>query len=135
MDEAMAAVARACMAGALDGRMSFPAIVATLSGAGFEGYAVDFRRGAATCHAAAGGAADFPQPEAAGPLAAVFDADALCAAIRSAQGNTPGYTYRGFLEQARAAGCAGYVVSFPGRRALYFGRHGETHVEDFPPAP
>jgi hypothetical protein len=28
-----------------------------------------------------------------------------------------------------AAGCAGHLISFPGRRALYFGRTGETRVE------
>ncbi len=44
----------------------------------------------------------------------------------------PGYTYRGFCEKAAAAGCAGYLVSFSGRRALYFGRDGATHVEPFP---
>ena len=35
-------------------------------------------------------------------------------------------------ERAKRAGCAGYLVSFPGRRAVYFGRTGETHVELFP---
>ena len=31
-----------------------------------------------------------------------------------------------------AAGCAGYMVSFLGKRVLYFGRTAETHVEHFP---
>ena len=31
-----------------------------------------------------------------------------------------------------AAGCAGYLVSFPGRRVLYWGRTAHTHVEMFP---
>jgi hypothetical protein len=31
-----------------------------------------------------------------------------------------------------AAGCAGYIVSFLGRRVVYFGRTAETHVEHFP---
>ncbi len=30
------------------------------------------------------------------------------------------------------AGCAGYFVSLIGRRAVYFGRTAETHVEPFP---
>lgn len=38
----------------------------------------------------------------------------------------------GFCRKVAAAGCAGYVVSFPGRRAVYMGRTGETHVETFP---
>jgi len=32
----------------------------------------------------------------------------------------------------KAAGCAGYLVSFLGRRVLYFGRSAGTHVEHFP---
>lgn len=31
-------------------------------------------------------------------------------------------------------GCVGYHVSLAGRRAVYYGRSGETHVEQFPPA-
>jgi hypothetical protein len=31
-----------------------------------------------------------------------------------------------------AAGCAGYQVSFTGRRAVYYGTTAEVHVEHFP---
>jgi len=34
--------------------------------------------------------------------------------------------------QVKAAGCAGYLVSFLGRRVVYYGRSAETHVEHFP---
>jgi hypothetical protein len=30
-----------------------------------------------------------------------------------------------------AAGCVGYFVQIAGRRAIYFGRNGEFHVEQF----
>ena len=30
------------------------------------------------------------------------------------------------------AGCAGYFVSIPGKRVVYYGRTGETHVEIIP---
>lgn len=56
----------------------------------------------------------------------------MVAAIREAQSLVPGYTYRGFCAKARAAGCAGYIVSFLGRRAVYFGRTAETLTEPFP---
>jgi hypothetical protein len=39
---------------------------------------------------------------------------------------------KGFCERVVVAGCAGYIVSFSGRRALYVGRTAETHVEHFP---
>ena len=54
------------------------------------------------------------------------------AAVREAQQLVDGYTYKGFCEKAAAAGCAGYVVSFSGRRAVYLGRAAQTHVETFP---
>lgn len=53
-------------------------------------------------------------------------------AIREAQALVPGDTYIGFCDNVMRAGCAGYLVSFPGRCVLYFGRTGETHTEYFP---
>ena len=37
------AVARACLAGAEADRMSFPQVIAALTAAGYEAYAIDFR--------------------------------------------------------------------------------------------
>lgn len=125
-------IARGCLAGAESNRMSFPEIVGALIGAGFDGYLVDYRRNAATYYLPDGTAFDLPTHIGSAPVAAAFDSAAVRAAIAEAQGNAPGYTYLGFGEQVRAAGCAGYLVSFPGRRVLYFGRDGETHVEHFP---
>ena len=61
-----------------------------------------------------------------------FADEDIQAAIREAQAGGAGYTYEGFCKKVKAAGCAGYIVSFSGRRALYFGRTAETHVEFFP---
>jgi hypothetical protein len=68
-------------------------------------------------------------------VAGTFRPDALKAAILEAQTKAPGYTYRGFCEKAKGAGCAGYLVSLGGRRVLYFARSGETHTELMPVAP
>jgi hypothetical protein len=65
-------------------------------------------------------------------VAAEFNLDVVKAAIREAQALVPGYTYKGFCDKIKRAGCAGYLVSFPGHRVLYFGRCGETHTEYFP---
>jgi uncharacterized protein YbcV (DUF1398 family) len=62
----------------------------------------------------------------------MFDSAELVALVRWAQANGPDYSYAAFCEKARAAGCAGYLVSFPGRRVVYYGRTAETHVELFP---
>lgn len=124
-------VARRCLLGAETDAMTFPEIVGELMGAGFEGYAVDFRRAAALYYGPGAGSLVLAIP-ASGPIAAAFDAKRVQAAIREAQTLAPGYSYAGFCEKVTAAGCAGYMVSFPGRRALYYGRTAETHVELFP---
>lgn len=36
------------------------------------------------------------------------------------------------LDMPPSAGCAGYIVSFIGRRVLHLGRTAETHIEHFP---
>ena len=111
--------------------MTFPQIVGTLIGAGFEGYSVDFRRATATYYLTDGDSVELAAHRAGG-VAAAFDQAAMQAAIREAQQLVPGYTYQGFCAKVVAAGCAGYMVSFPGRRAVYFGRDGGLHVERFP---
>jgi uncharacterized protein YbcV (DUF1398 family) len=65
-------------------------------------------------------------------IAGALDIAAVQAAIREAQQLVPGYTYAGFCAKVMAAGCVGYFVSFTGRRAVYFGRTAELHVEHFP---
>jgi uncharacterized protein YbcV (DUF1398 family) len=113
--------------------MSFPQILQALGDAGFEGYAVDFRRARAAYYLPSGESLELATHVDETPIGSAFDAAALQAAIREAQTQAPGYSYRGFCAKAKAAGCAGYLVSLPGRRAVYFGRTGETHVELFPP--
>lgn len=65
-------------------------------------------------------------------MAAEFSASAVQAAVRQSQRNE--HPYADFIRKTMAAGCVGYFVQITGRRALYFGRNGETHVELFPPA-
>ncbi|MBK8198853.1 MAG: DUF1398 family protein [Acidobacteria bacterium] len=126
------ATAAACLNGAETGAMDFPAIVGQLIAAGFESYSVDFRRARNIYYLPSGDSLELAAHDAGTPVAAALDAASLQAAIREAQTNAPGYTYPGFCRKAARAGCAGYIVSFSGRRAVYFGRTGETHVEHFP---
>ncbi|ESQ79669.1 DUF1398 domain-containing protein [Asticcacaulis sp. YBE204] len=130
MDAQSIAVAEACLYGAETGALSFPEIVGKLIEAGFEGYHIDYRRGTATYVGPDGDSVELKGITL--PVAASFEAAGVAAAVREAQTNAPGYTYRGFSEKVTAAGCAGYIVSFPGRRVLYYGRTAETHVEHFP---
>jgi uncharacterized protein YbcV (DUF1398 family) len=132
MNESRKAVARTCLEAADENGMTFPQIVGTLMDAGFESYAIDFRRATATYYLPDGESIELPAHRVDAPIAPAFDAAHLQAAIREAQQQVPGYTYRGFCQKAVLAGCAGYIVSFSGRRALYVGRTAETHVEHFP---
>ncbi|MFG1247065.1 DUF1398 domain-containing protein [Xanthobacter flavus] len=132
MDAERISVAQACLAAAHEGSLSFPEIVSTLIRAGFEGYTVDYRGNSQTCYLPDGDsvAMDF-EPSPAG-VAAAFDAPEIERLVRWAQTNPADYSYAAFSRKAKAAGCAGYIVSFAGRRVVYFGRTAETHVEHFP---
>jgi uncharacterized protein YbcV (DUF1398 family) len=99
---------------------------------GFESYAVDFRRASATYYLSDGDSVVLPTHRCEVPIGDALDIAIVRAAIREAQQLVPGYTYAGFCSKVMGAGCAGYIVSFTGRRAVYFGRTAETHVEHFP---
>lgn len=60
------------------------------------------------------------------------DGAGVASQVQWAQANPPDYSYKAFCRNAKALGCAGYIVSFSGRRVLYIGRTAETHVEHFP---
>ena len=132
MNDHQIATARACLEAAEGDSMAFPQIVRTLMDAGFESYAIDFRRATATYYLPDGGSVELPARRVDTPIAPIFEVARMQVAIQEAQQQVAGYSYRGFCEKAVSAGCAGYMVSFSGRRALYIGRTAEIHVEHFP---
>ncbi len=132
MDAQRISTAEACLAAAHDGSLDFPTIVGRLMGAGFEGYTVDYRRGTSTYYLPDGDSVELRNHVQTGAVAESFAIPVVQAAILEAQTLAPGYTYPGFCRKVAAAGCAGYIVSFLGRRAVYFGRNAEMHVEHFP---
>lgn len=132
MDADQRDTAETCLKAAHDGSLPFPAIVGRLIAAGFEGYAVDYRRDTQVFYLPDGDSLALDMAPTAGPVAAGFDAAGVERLMRWAQANPPGYSYAAFSAQVKAAGCAGYLVSFLGRRVVYYGRSAETHVEHFP---
>jgi len=132
MNDQLTATAQRCLTAAYEGTMDFPSIVRTLIEAGFEGYDVDYRRGTSTYFRASGESVQLAMPKSDPPVAAEFRANDVEHAVREAQNKASGYTYAGFCAKVKAAGCAGYMVSFLGKRVVYFGRTAETHVEHFP---
>jgi hypothetical protein len=125
------ATAEYCLKAAYDGRLSFPEIVGKLIDAGFEGYDADYRRAMLIYYLPNGDSVELAMPTCLEGVAARFDDARIAALVRGAQSDAPDYSYAAFSAQAKAAGCAGYHVSFPGRRVVYYGRTAETHVELF----
>jgi uncharacterized protein YbcV (DUF1398 family) len=132
METRLVQTAEKCLRAAEDHTMTFPQIVGTLMQDGFESYCIDYRRSKAIYYRPNGDSVELATHRLGVPVAETFDTAAVQAAIREAQQLVPGYTYEGFCRKVMDAGCAGYIVSFSGRRAVYFGRTAETHVEHFP---
>jgi len=132
MDAERISIAQTCLHAAHDGSLSFPEIVGNLIAGGFEGYAVDYRRNSQTFYLPDGDSVTMDLQPSAGNVAAAFDATEVERLVRWAQANPADYSYVAFCEKVKGAGCAGYLVSFLGRRVVYFGRTAETHVEYFP---
>lgn len=132
MDAERISIAQICVHAAHDGSLSFPEIVGKLIAAGFEGYTIDYRRNSQTYYLPDGDSVVLEMQPSAGNVATAFDAAEIERLVRWAQANPADYSYGAFCEKAKGAGCAGYIVSFLGRRVVYFGRTAETHVEHFP---
>ncbi len=132
MNDRLAKIAQTCLDGAENNTMTFPQIVGTLMQAGFESYGIDYRRSTATYFLPDGDSVVLPTQHGSRSIAATLDTAAVQAAIKEAQQLVAGYTYAGFCKKVMAAGCVGYIVSFTGRRAVYFGRDAAIHVEYFP---
>lgn len=126
------ATARSCFEGAKNNSLDFPDIVSQLIAAGFERYTVDFARGEQTYYLPDGDNIRFGSSHDGKDIGATFNVEAFKVAIREAQQDAPDYTYAGFCRKVKDAGCTGYLVSFPGTRAVYWGRTADTHTEHFP---
>lgn len=115
-----------------EGNQSFGEIVMQLSAAGVERYHQDFLRSERTYYLP-NGDSEVVRNEAAGATPArAFLPEGVESAVRATQQGR--IKYKQFCRQAMEAGCVGYHVSIVGRRVVYYGRTGETHVEHFPGA-
>ena len=123
----------ATVRGSFTGEMTFPEIVGRLSEIGVERYHADYCRQEKTFYLPDGQSLVVSVPWGPYPMAKEFTASAVEAAVRQSQRGE--HSYLDFVRKTMAAGCVGYFVQITGRRAIYFGRNGESHVELFPPAP
>ena len=132
MNEHQKQIITQCKQGAENNTMDFPEIVMTLIQAGFDRYIVDFCTSTATYYLPNGDCVtlDFQRIETSIPE--TVDVDAIKKAIYAAQTKAENYSYKWFCESVMNAGCTHYLVSFVGKRVVYFGRTGDVHVEHFP---
>jgi uncharacterized protein YbcV (DUF1398 family) len=111
--------------------IAFPDVVKALMGVGLERYHADLICSNKTYYMPDG---DFEivACNAVGAPAQEFNAGGVEAAVRAIEARS--IQYREFCERIAAAGCVGYFVTIVGRRAVYYGRDGDSHVERFPAA-
>lgn len=82
MDAQRIAIAQNCLDGAHDNTMSFPDIVGKLIEAGFEGYAVDYRRKTTTYFLPDGDSVALDNMVPDSPIAAAFDSAGVAAQVK-----------------------------------------------------
>lgn len=132
MNDEVKTIVQECTQGSDVGRLTFPQVVGKLMQAGVERYHADLCRGERTYYLPSGESCVVTAAKNDGAPAQTFSPSGIDAALRAVQSRS--IAYREFCERILAAGCVDYVVSLAGRRAVYFGRGGETHVEPFPNA-
>ena len=110
-------------------RVTFPEVVKALVEVGVERYHADLVAGRKTYYLPDG---DFEETQVhkVGGAALKFSAEGVEKAVRAIQRQE--VAYREFCCLIAHAGCVGYFVSLAGRRAVYYGRTGDEHVEWFP---
>lgn len=123
-------IIQGCAQGALTGELTFPEIVGRLAGIGVERYHADYSRQEISYYFASGESLVVASSHSSHATAVEFSPSAVEAAVRQSQRNE--HTYPDFIRKTMAAGCVGYFVQIAGRRAIYFGRNGDMHVEYFP---
>jgi uncharacterized protein YbcV (DUF1398 family) len=111
-------------------RVSFGQVVMKLIEVGVERYHADLVRSEKTYHLANGDSEIVPNAVIGTAPASEFSAAGVEAAVKAVQAGI--IQYREFCRRVMAAGCVGYIVSLAGRRVVYYGRTGDSHVEWFP---
>jgi uncharacterized protein YbcV (DUF1398 family) len=115
------------------GRLSSPQVVKRLLDLGVESYLVDFAARQNTHHLVDGTTHKVPMILDPGPIAENFSGADLVAAIHLVQTDT--VRYPDFVRRLTKAGVIGYWAFLVGKRVVYFGRKGESHVEEIPKTP
>jgi uncharacterized protein YbcV (DUF1398 family) len=114
----------------LAGKITFPEVVKKLSSVGIERYMVDLVGKQKLSYGSEGEfyktALELDTPQ----VAQNFDEAMVKNAITAIQQGKINYVT--FLFHIMEAGCCHYEVFIKGKKAIYFGRDGSFHIENFP---
>lgn len=126
-------VLRDCLALAMSNRMTFPETVVRMHETGVERYDADLCRMEKRYYSGDGATHSDPIPLAGAPeIRREFSCEGVRNAIEAVRRRE--IDYPEFLRRIMSAGTAGYTVYINGRKAVYFSRSGDFHVEPFPSA-
>jgi uncharacterized protein YbcV (DUF1398 family) len=114
----------------LSDKVPFPEIVARLDAADVELYYADLLIPSKTYYSKNEAYALPFSLKSEKKVGTAFNADHVVQAIRQIQSGQ--IHYQEFLRQVMEAGVVSYFVFIKGAKAIYFGRLGEQHVEQFP---
>lgn len=112
------------------GKLIFPEVVRRLLQAGVESYFVDLASGSETFYMCDGQTHIKRMILPLLPITDEFSESGVIDAIRAAQADT--IRYPEFLKRSAVAGVIAYWAFLAGEKVIYFGRKGESHVENFP---
>lgn len=132
MDAHVIEIIRACTIESDEERATFPSIISRLIASSVERYHADFFRSEKTYFMPSGESMVTPCLPINADVGIGFSSQGVESAVRAIQSQE--IKYHEFCRRAMAAGCVGYQVSLAGKRVVYYGRTGESHVEHFPQA-
>ncbi len=125
------AVLKDCVHLAMAGGMTFPETVKRMAETGVERYRADLVSLEKNHYASDGETHREMIPLADAPaIADQFHADEIKAAIADIQQRR--IDYPEFLRRVMSGGTTEYTVFIAGRKAIYTGRRGDFHIEQFP---
>ena len=114
-----------------NGQITFPEVVARLASAGVERYCADLVKLEKYYYSADGQSEVVPMPFQYAPAIGMdWSLNKIRGAIRDIQKGD--IHYPEFLKRIMSAGCVYYDVFIAGKKAIYTGRNGDFHVENFP---
>ena len=124
------AVLNECEVLSFYGKTPFPLIVGRLAANNVERYCADLVKLEKFYYSPDGQSAVVPMPLSGSPaIAKDWSLNNVRAAIRDSQKGD--IQYPEFLKRIMSAGCVFYDVFIDGRKAIYTGRNGDFHVENF----